>query len=41
VDPTLEVTLVEEAAALQRKTDPVTGLALIDLDWGDTVRTGW
>ena len=41
VDPTLEVTLAEEPATLQRKTDPVTGLPLIDLDWGDTAATGW
>lgn len=33
VDPTLEVTLVEAPATLQRKTDPATGLALIELDW--------
>ncbi|HEX6082166.1 MAG TPA: DUF296 domain-containing protein, partial [Methylomirabilota bacterium] len=33
VDPTLEVTLVEAPAALQRRTDPATGLALIELDW--------
>ena len=31
VEPTLEVTLVEAPATLQRKTDPATGLALIDL----------
>ena len=31
-EPTLEVTLVEAPATLQRKTDPSTGLALIDLD---------
>ena len=41
VDPTLEVTLAEEPSTLQRKTDPVTGLALIDLDWGDTGATEW
>ncbi len=41
VDPTLEVTLVEEAATLRRKADPVTGRALIDLDWGDPAGTGW
>ena len=41
VDPTLEVTLAEEPATLQRKTDPVTGLALIDLDWGATGAAGW
>lgn len=33
VDPTLEVTIVESPSTLRRKTDPVTGLALIDLDW--------
>jgi predicted DNA-binding protein with PD1-like motif len=33
VDPTLEVTLLEAPATLQRKTDPATGLALIELDW--------
>jgi predicted DNA-binding protein with PD1-like motif len=33
VDPTLEITIVESPATLRRKTDPVTGLALIDLDW--------
>jgi uncharacterized protein len=31
VEPTLEVTIVEAPATLQRKTDPSTGLALIDL----------
>ena len=34
VDPTLEVTIIESPATLRRRTDPVTGLALIDLDWG-------
>jgi len=34
VDPTLEITLVESPATLRRRTDPATGLALIDLDWG-------
>lgn len=34
VDPTLEVILVEAPAVLRRKTDPATGLALIDLDQG-------
>ena len=34
VDPTLEVTLVESPATLRRRTDPSTGLALIDPDWG-------
>jgi len=33
VDPTLEITVVEEPASLQRRTDPATGLALIELDW--------
>ena len=33
VDPTLEVTLMESPATLRRRTDPSTGLALIDLDW--------
>ena len=40
VDPTLEVTLVEAPAILRRKTDPATGLALIDLSWGDRAATG-
>lgn len=31
VDPPLEVILVESPATLRRKTDPATGLALIDL----------
>jgi predicted DNA-binding protein with PD1-like motif len=34
VDPTLEVTLVESPATLRRRTDPATGLALIDLERG-------
>jgi hypothetical protein len=34
VDPTLEVTIVESPATLRRRTDPGSGLALIDLDWG-------
>jgi predicted DNA-binding protein with PD1-like motif len=34
VDPTLEVTIVEPPATLRRRTDPGSGLALIDLDWG-------
>lgn len=34
VDPTLEVMLSESPAFLRRKTDPATGLALLDLDWG-------
>jgi hypothetical protein len=33
VDPTLEVTVVESPAVLRRKSDPATGLALIDIDW--------
>ena len=33
VDPTLEVTIVESPATLRRRTDPGSGLALIDLDW--------
>jgi predicted DNA-binding protein with PD1-like motif len=41
VEPTLEVTLVEAPATLQRKTDPSTGLALIDLEWGDSRGRGW
>ena len=41
VQPTLEVTLVEAPATLQRKTDPSTGLALIDLEWGDSRGGGW
>jgi uncharacterized protein len=41
VEPTLEVTLVEAPATLQRKTDPFTGLALIDLEWGDSRGGGW
>jgi hypothetical protein len=36
VDPTLEITLVEAPAVLRRRTDPATGLALIDLSWGNT-----
>jgi predicted DNA-binding protein with PD1-like motif len=35
VDPTLEVTIVESPTTLQRRTDLATGLALIDLDWGN------
>ena len=41
VEPTLEVTLVEAPATLQRKTDPFTGLALIDLEWGGPRGEGW
>lgn len=41
VDPTLEVTLVEAPATLRRKTDPATGLALIDLSWDDAAASGW
>ena len=33
VDPTLEVMIVESPATLRRKIDPVTGLALLDIDW--------
>jgi uncharacterized protein len=33
VDPTLEVMFVESPATLRRKTDPATGLALLDLSW--------
>jgi uncharacterized protein len=40
VEPTLEVTLVEAPAALRRRTDPSTGLALIDLAWGDSPGPG-
>jgi hypothetical protein len=35
VEPTLEITLVEAPAILRRRTDPATGLALIDLSWGN------
>ncbi|HEY7203564.1 MAG TPA: PPC domain-containing DNA-binding protein [Methylomirabilota bacterium] len=35
VDPTLEVTIVESPATLRRRTDPGSGLALIDLEWGN------
>lgn len=34
VDPTLEVTLIEAPVTLRRRSDPGTGLALIDLNWG-------
>lgn len=34
VQPTLEVMLVESPSYLQRRTDPVTGLALIDIASG-------
>ncbi len=40
VDPTLEITLVEAPATLQRRTDPATGLALIDLSWGNVAGPG-
>jgi predicted DNA-binding protein with PD1-like motif len=40
VEPTLEVTLVEAPATLQRRTDPSTGLALIDLTWGNSPAAG-
>jgi len=33
VDPTLEVIIVETPTTLHRKTDPATGLALLDVDW--------
>ncbi|MEX2221891.1 MAG: DUF296 domain-containing protein [Candidatus Rokuibacteriota bacterium] len=33
VDPTLEVMIVESPATLRRKTDPATGLALLDVPW--------
>lgn len=33
VDATLEVTIVESPKTLRRKTDPATGLALLDVDW--------
>ena len=33
VDPTLEVMIVESPRTLRRKTDPATGLALLDIDW--------
>lgn len=36
----LEVTLVEVPATLRRKTDPATGLALIDLSWGNAAAPG-
>jgi uncharacterized protein len=39
VDPTLEVVLVEAAAALRRKTDQATGLALIDVNPAQEVRS--
>jgi len=41
VEPTLEVTLIEAPATLRRKTDPATGLALIDLSWGNAAAPGW
>jgi predicted DNA-binding protein with PD1-like motif len=40
VDPTLEITLVEAPAILRRRTDPATGLALIDLSWGNAAAPG-
>lgn len=40
VDPTLEITLVEAPAILRRRTDPATGLALIDLAWGTPAGPG-
>lgn len=39
VDPTLEVVLVEAPATLRRKTDPATGLALIDAQPGPEARS--
>lgn len=36
VDPTLEVIFSESPATLQRKTDPATGLALLDLTWEES-----
>ena len=41
VDPTLEVTLVEVPATLRGKSDPATGLALIDLSWRNAAASGW
>jgi uncharacterized protein len=40
VEPTLEITLVEAPAILRRRTDPATGLALIDLSWGNAAGPG-
>ena len=40
VDPTLEITLVEAPAILRRRTDPATGLALIDLSGGNAAGPG-
>ena len=40
VEPTLEITLVEAPAILRRRTDPATGLALIDLSWGTPAGPG-
>ena len=33
VDPTIEVMIVESPQPLRRKTDPATGLVLLDIDW--------
>jgi hypothetical protein len=33
--PTLEVTLIESPEHLRRRTDPATGLALINLEHGN------
>lgn len=41
VEPTLEVTLVEAPATLQRKTDPSHRPCPIDLEWGDCRGGGW
>jgi len=40
VRPTLEVILTESPVHLHRKTDPNTGLALIDLESSDAPPTG-
>jgi len=36
VDPTLEVMIVESPATLRRKIDQATGLALLDVPWGQS-----
>jgi predicted DNA-binding protein with PD1-like motif len=36
VDPTLEVVIVESPTTLHRKTDPATGLALLDINWSES-----
>jgi hypothetical protein len=33
VEPTLEVMILESPTTLQRRIDPATGLALLDIDW--------